>query len=65
MINESSPFKGLNMRIPIIIPINGRGFIHSGSTLGCRGSGCKAVGLNLWGLGILRLRAREFVWQDR
>ena len=34
MINKASPFKGLDIRIPIIIPIKGRGFINQGSGLG-------------------------------
>ena len=34
MIHKPRPFKGLNIRIPIIIPIKGRGFINRGSTLG-------------------------------
>ena len=34
MINKPPPFKGLNIRIPIIIPIMGRGFTSHGSTLG-------------------------------
>ena len=33
MINKPPPFKGLNIRIPIVIPIKGRGFINQGSTL--------------------------------
>ena len=33
MINKPPPFKGLNIRIPIIISIKGRGFIDQGSTL--------------------------------
>ena len=33
MINKLSPFKGLNIKIPIIIPIKGRGFINQGSGL--------------------------------
>ena len=33
MINKPPPFKGLNIRIPIIITIKGRGFINPGSTL--------------------------------
>ena len=33
MMNEPPPFKGLNTRIPIIIPIKGRGFINQGSGL--------------------------------
>ena len=34
MINKHPPFKGLNIRIPIIIiPIKGRGFINQGSGL--------------------------------
>ena len=30
MINKPPPFKGLNIRIPIIIPIKGRGFVNHG-----------------------------------
>ena len=33
MINKPPPFKGLIIRIPIIIPIKGRGVINQGSTL--------------------------------
>ena len=33
MIDEPPPFKGLNIRIPIIIPIQGRGLVNQGSTL--------------------------------
>ena len=33
------PFKSLHIRIPIIIPIKGRGFINHGSTLGLQGLG--------------------------
>ena len=33
MINKPAPFKGLHIRIPIIIPAKGRGFINHGSTL--------------------------------
>ena len=36
MINEPPPFKGLNIRIPIMIPIKGRGCINQGSWLACR-----------------------------
>ena len=35
MSNKPLSFKGLNIRIPIIIPIKGR-FINHGSTLGFR-----------------------------
>ena len=34
MMNKPPPFKGLNIRIVIIIPTKGRGFINQGSTLG-------------------------------
>ena len=34
MINKPPPFKGLNIRIPIIIPVKRRGFINHGFTLG-------------------------------
>ena len=33
MINEPPPFKGLNIKIPIVIPIKGRGFINHVSGL--------------------------------
>ena len=32
-IYKPPPLKGLSIRIPIIIPIKGRGFINQGSTL--------------------------------
>ena len=31
IINNPPPFKGLNIRIPTIIPIKGKGFINQGS----------------------------------
>ena len=34
MINKPSPSKGLDISIPMIIPIKGRGFINQGSGLG-------------------------------
>ena len=45
------PFKGLNIRIPIRIPIKGREFINQRSTLGFKA----------WGLGLYGLRHR--VWE--
>ena len=33
MIIESLPFKGPNIRIPVVMLIKGKGFIHQGSTL--------------------------------
>ena len=42
-INTIHPVKGLNVRIPIIIPINGRGFIDYGSTLGVGGGAVALV----------------------
>ena len=33
VLNKPLPFKGLNIRIPNIIPIRGRGFINQASTL--------------------------------
>ena len=33
MMNKPPPFKGLNIRMLIIIPIKGRGFINHGSGL--------------------------------
>ena len=43
MINEPPPFKGPNIRFPIIIPIKGRGFINQGSTLGLQGDSAKVL----------------------
>ena len=34
MLNKLLPFEGLNIRIPIIIPIKGKGVINQGSGLG-------------------------------
>ena len=48
MINKPLPFKGLNIRIPIIVPIKRKGFINQGSgLLGCSPKlrGCSA---KLW-----------------
>ena len=49
MINKPPPLKGLNIRIPIIIPIKGTGFINLGST-----SKSHEVGdlLGTWGAGV-------------
>ena len=33
MINKPPPLKGLDIRIPILIPVKGRGFINQGSAL--------------------------------
>ena len=33
MINKPLPFTGLNIGIPIITPIKGKGFMNQGSTL--------------------------------
>ena len=33
MINNPPAFKGLSIRIPLIIPVNGRGFINQASGL--------------------------------
>ena len=33
MIDKPPPLKGLNIRIPVLIPIKGRGVINYGSTL--------------------------------
>ena len=40
MINKPPPFKGLNIRIPILIPMEWRGSIHQGSGLGLSFSYC-------------------------
>ena len=34
MIDTPHPFTGVNIRIPIIIPTEGKGFINQGLTLG-------------------------------
>ena len=34
MIHKPPPFKGLNTRIPSMIPTKGRGFVNHGSGLG-------------------------------
>ena len=36
LLKRPPPFKGLDIRIPIIIPIKGRGFVNQGSGLGFR-----------------------------
>ena len=36
MINKPPPFQGLDIRIPVLIPIKGRGFINQVSALGFR-----------------------------
>ena len=33
MLNKLSPFKGLNVRIPSIVSIKGKGFVNQGSGL--------------------------------
>ena len=38
MINKPTPFKGLNIRIPIMIPIKGRVFVFSGVYINAQGS---------------------------
>ena len=55
VINKAPPFEGLNIRIPIIIPIKGTGSIIQGSTLGPLDlgiafwviRGCQCSGLSL------------------
>ena len=37
MINKPPPFTGLNIRIPIIIPTKGEGFMNHGFTFTCLG----------------------------
>ena len=50
MIKNPPPLKGLDIRIPITIPIKGRGFINHGSGLGCHAS---ALGFWVWGAGYI------------
>ena len=40
LMNKAPPFEGLNMRIPIIIPMKRGRFIYKESTLGFKNSGC-------------------------
>ena len=44
MINKPPPFKDLSFRIPIIIPIKGRGFINHGLAVSGSGFGIKGLG---------------------
>ena len=39
LMNKAPPFEGLNMRIPIVIPMKRRGLIYKESTLGFKSSG--------------------------
>ena len=49
MINNHPPFQGLNIRIPILIPLRGFFFIRgSGLGLRCRGGADATVALVLW-----------------
>ena len=45
MINKPAPFTGLNISIPIVIPIKGKGFINHGSTLEFTDSGGTGIGI--------------------
>ena len=49
MINTPPPLKGLNIRILIMIPIKGRGFIHQGFTL-----------FEIWEAAALLVRSARF-----
>ena len=49
MINNPPPFKGLNIRIPIIIPIKGRGFIRIQIVIPIKGRGFMNQGSGLAG----------------
>ena len=52
MINNPLPFKGLNVRIPIVIPIEGRGLVNHGTTLGFRVWEPVASGGECWRVGM-------------
>ena len=55
MINEPPPFKDLDIRIPVIIPIQGRGFMNQGSTLRIQGLGFIPLGcLQLQAFGMMK-----------
>ena len=55
MLNQPPPFKGPNNRIPIIIPIQGRGFINHGSGLAL-GLGFRVLGFRVLGFRVLGFR---------
>ena len=60
MIDKHPPSQGLNIRIPIISPIKGRGFINHGSTLGHLGTASESRDADLrsfyfWILGTARI----------
>ena len=46
MMNTPPPFKGPNIRIPIRIPIKGKGFINQGLGLGYPSLGISKPGLS-------------------
>ena len=59
MINKPPPFKGLDIRIPIIIPIKGREFINEGSALVLRAvSSTSALRHPQQGSGVVCLLSR-------
>ena len=67
MINKPTPFKDLNIRIPIIPPIKGRGFINQGSGLETlkRGGFCwrgGGVGVEGWRAGLEGWRVDVLMW---
>ena len=58
MINKPSLFWGLNIRIPIIPPIKGRGFINEGSTLMMGGSWVERLRIGVGIRGLLEAPCR-------
>ena len=59
MINKPPPFKGPNIRIPIIIPIKGRELINQGSTLGWKDGGQRCGFQRLQSIGKFEKRLRS------
>ena len=69
MINNPPPCKRLNIKIPIIIPIKGRGSINRGSGSGLNGArGCDHADVDvMWGAigchGLLRLHGHKLLFK--
>ena len=52
MMNNPPPFKDLNVKILIIIPIKGMGLINHGSGLASR-SIMGIIGVSIWVIGVI------------
>ena len=60
MINKPPCFKGLDIRISIVISMRGSGFITHGSTLGLRVLRCEGLGIRYLGFRVLGFRVGGF-----